>query len=584
MQTDSGSLKRVTGGAAALPGSAGTRLDSTALGSPTTVSVSPATSGPVPPDTTVAYDVTVTNHDVGGCGTASYQPQFTTFDPSFQTSFEPFFQNAESGATVHFRASVTGNENADPGLHELPFEVFNFGDTFFEDIPGTLIYELATPTGCFVSTRRELMITHLSVVDDPVRTAGNQALFDGGIISPPFPGGFGGGPTTGGSGVDGGAGSTGTAGSGAGGSGGSTPAIAAGAWSFGHLMRELAPTPEDAPRMVEQMLRTFTTTQVVNGFSIAPRPGMQNTVLDPWPRSADGELDLDQAPVTLEAIVNRVDVRDLSIGMGGEGRFVFGINSSGFPLQATMIFEYNLPAQTEADVLEWAQLWHGLQTHPFPSEEYNAALEELTRRFASRGASPESVNGSALFSFRTNEIDLGNGAPWELRQFDLSPETGFFRQVPLSETPDFGFNESSTFANFVNQNAPAIIELVPGGTGNTVPAQFQGRPFQAGAVFNDLIQWSAPGITDPDARFHASMNTCNGCHGPETGSGFLQISPRFPGSEAGLSPFITGTTVFDQFSGQERTLNDLARRKADLFSLVCEPDAAGGAPAPAAVR
>jgi hypothetical protein len=88
-------------------------------------------------------------------------------------------------------------------------------------------------------------------------------------------------------------------------------------------------------------------------------------------------------------------------------------------------------------------------------------------------------------------------------------------------------------------------------------------------VFNDLVQWSGPGITDPDARFHASLNTCNGCHGPETNTGFLMVTARFPGSEATLSPFITGTTVFDGFSGQVRTLNDLLRRKTDLTGLVC---------------
>ncbi|HKO91381.1 MAG TPA: LamG domain-containing protein, partial [Polyangiaceae bacterium] len=99
--------------------------------------------------------------------------------------------------------------------------------------------------------------------------------------------------------------------------------------------------------------------------------------------------------------------------------------------------------------------------------------------------------------------------------------------------------------------------------------------------FNDLIQWSAPGIEDSEARFHASLNTCNGCHGPETNSGFLQISPRFPGSgEAILAPFITGTVVFDPFTGEPRTLNDLARRREDLTQLVCPPGTETGSPPP----
>jgi hypothetical protein len=54
----------------------------------------------------------------------------------------------------------------------------------------------------------------------------------------------------------------------------------------------------------------------------------------------------------------------------------------------------------------------------------------------------------------------------------------------------------------------------------------------------------------------------------------LLIAPRFGrGSEAILAPFMTGETVFDPFTGQPRQLNDLARRKTDLASLVCPPSA-----------
>jgi hypothetical protein len=68
-----------------------------------------------------------------------------------------------------------------------------------------------------------------------------------------------------------------------------------------------------------------------------------------------------------------------------------------------------------------------------------------------------------------------------------------------------------------------------------------------------------------------ATNTCNGCHGPETGTSFLMVFPRVVGEEAALSQFLTGVTVFDQFAGMPRTLNDLARRQASLGSLVCPP-------------
>lgn len=47
----------------------------------------------------------------------------------------------------------------------------------------------------------------------------------------------------------------------------------------------------------------------------------------------------------------------------------------------------------------------------------------------------------------------------------------------------------------------------------------------------------------------------------DTNTGFLQISPRFPCGEAGLSGFLTGTTLLDFRANEERTFNDLARRK-----------------------
>ena len=75
----------------------------------------------------------------------------------------------------------------------------------------------------------------------------------------------------------------------------------------------------------------------------------------------------------------------------------------------------------------------------------------------------------------------------------------------------------------------------------------------------------------PEARHKFSLNTCNGCHGAEANVGFLQVFPRFEGEESFLSSFMTGTTVFDPFSGELRQLDDLARRKVDLEGLVCLP-------------
>jgi hypothetical protein len=331
----------------------------------------------------------------------------------------------------------------------------------------------------------------------------------------------------------------------------------------------MAPTPEAAPALTLQLLKHWLTDQTVNGFIVAARPAMQQQLIDIWPKTPNGELDLDRSPLTLQAIVNRIDTRNLVESSAGEGRFVFGVNGGGNFGNFSLIVEYNLVAQTEQDVSDWANRWHALGSLPFPSEEYNAALEGVTRRFTDRNASPDSANGSALVELRSNEIAL-SGRDWELRSFVLSKATGLFDETTVKETPDLGFNNSSAFARFVNQNADAIIAEVPGANSHTVPLQFEGSPFMGGSVINRQIEWSAPGIINPDARFHASMNTCNGCHGPETGTfNFLMVLPRSPGGEATLSPFLTGTNAFDQSTGQTRPLNDLARRKADLTALVC---------------
>jgi hypothetical protein len=483
---------------------------------PSTLAFSPADSGPVPVDTPFHYDISVTDNDVGACASRGYNFSINSFDQGINVQPDNFFQIASPGQTVRFGATVTGTEDADPGTHFINFSIFNFGQNF-ENLFGTLLFETVLPD-CFVSRKSELMMTSTGVVDDPVRTTGT------------------------------------------------------GAWTLGHLLRELAPTPDAAPALARHLFEHWLTDQTVNGFTVAARPLAQQIVLDIWPKTATGELDLDRAPFRLQAIVNRFDLRDVTAGSAGQGRFVFALNDiNGFPQQYTLIMEFNLPATTDQDVTDWANRWHALASHPFPSEEYNVALEAITHRITDRGAGPGRVNGSNLLQLRTNEIVLSFNGRWELREFELSPTSGLLEERTVKETPDLGFNGSQTLADFTNQNAAAIINVIPGAPSTTVPDQFQGAPFLAGSIFNDLIVWNAFGIMDPEARFHVSLNTCNGCHGPETNTGFLMVNPRFPGQEAFLSGFLTGTTVRDPFTGQLRVLNDLARRRADLTAVVCPP-------------
>ena len=479
-----------------------------------TVSVVPAAPAAVPAGTEVDYDVQITNHDGKTCAPKSYQ--FSAFQA--QTGIFPspqftFSDPIAPGKTGHLAVSVTSSTDVDPDQYQVPFQTFasdplsGIGDF----ASGSLSYSvLGTP--CSVRTREELMITDVSVVEDPVRTVGD------------------------------------------------------GAWTFARLMENLAPSASAAPAMVEAMLGTWLTDQTVNSFVIPARPAMNDLVLSSFPRRADGQLDLTKAPVRLLAIVNRIDLRDVASGNAGEGRFVFGVlDQFGNQQQFTMIFEFKLPATTAQDVLDWANRWHALDTLPFPSAAYNTALQAITDRFTGRNAMPSKTNGSALAQFRTNEIALS--FEWQFREFHLSPTTGRLVPAELALTPDLGFNFTSVLADYINQNQTAILAET-----HVVPETFEGQPFEVGSVVNNLNGWDAPGV-DPEARHRFSRNTCNGCHSArETGVTFLQLNPRDPGQQSALSGFLTGTTVFDFITGEIRSFNDLHRRNVDLHALICPND------------
>jgi hypothetical protein len=419
-----------------------------------------------------------------------------------------------SGETGHVTVTATVSDAASPGAFS-EFEIISFEGTTGLNEFDLLTVPIDEPTGCHVDTLHELMIKSTSVVDDVLRTG------------PP----------------------------------GADPRM--GVWTFQHLAETMAATPADAPAMVEGVLDSMAGDETINGFQVAGRPGMKDVIKN-WPRTADGKLDLSRAPMMLQAIVNRFDLRNLANGDAGEGRFVFAFMQPDLqnPFQATMIFEYKLPAATDADVRGWAAAFHQLGSLPF-GEDYNAALQAITERFAGRGARPGHPNGSAINTVRTNEIAFGG--IWEMRQFQLSATTGRLEPHVVDLTPDLHFNDSSTVADYIDQNQAAIIAET-----HAVPDSFEGQPFAAGTVFNDLSSWFAPGV-DPEARFHFSVNTCNGCHSlQETQTGFLQISPRVAHSEATLSAFLQGTTVSDPVTGQPRTLNDLGRRNTDLKAIVCD--------------
>jgi hypothetical protein len=491
-----------------LPATAAEIAKLTCLPQPSVMSVTPIDPAAVPLATPVNYDVQITNNS---CEDASFN--FNAFlvnfnpgiivSPSFGNTFVP------ASGTAHLPFTVTASpDNEEFGTSQIFVNAALFFSSYESFSQGVNFSVIDNSTACTVRPRRELAIRDVSVVDDRVRTG---------------PGG---------------------------------------AWTFGKLMENMAPTPADAPAMVEGMLRSFLSQQTVNSFTLPPRAGAQR-VLDSL-RGPNGQIDLSRPAFRLLGIVNRIDLHDVSAGTAGEGRFVFGFAPLGQTMQATLILEYNIPAGSQAEVVELANAWHALRALPFPSEEYNAALQAVTERFTARNAAPGRTNGSALGQIRTNDFFALSFA-WEFREFHLDATSGMLVPAPVAQTPDRSFNFSDRLGRFVLANEQVIFT-----DKHAVPLMFEDAPFQGGNNdASDFFTWQVPGVS-PEARHRFARNTCNGCHTQsETGGAEFQMRPRFPGQESSLSGFLLGASVPDFNAGVIRNFNELGRRGRILHDLVC---------------
>jgi hypothetical protein len=365
-----------------------------------------------------------------------------------------------------------------------------------------------------------------------------------------------------------------------------------GSWTFGHLMTQLANpavTGLDPENFVEQWIQTFLATQTVNGFDVFPRPQVQALVLDHWPKTPSGQLDLVRAPFKLLAIVNRVDLRGNSVyggGDAGEARFVFGlarcangVATSSDP-QMTIIFEYGIGKNSCQQVRAWGQQWVELGDLVLGSPQYNDALQAITDQFSLAGAAPTRPNQSALNQLRSN--GGMSDALWQFREFKLSSRgVAGSRLLPatVAQTPDsdvmpefvagFGYPNPTALADFVNLHAASIVA-----DQHSVPLNFAGVPFRGASSSRHGVPygWNSALITNREARHKFALQTCNGCHFNETAttSGsqeFFHVLPVTNGPAA-LSGFMTGIDVVDPFDGAPmRHFDELERRATDLDGL-----------------
>ncbi|HEY6978076.1 MAG TPA: hypothetical protein VH396_17370 [Chitinophagaceae bacterium] len=398
-----------------------------------------------------------------------------------------------------------------------------------------------------------------------------------------------------------------------------------GAWTFKTLMKNLASTDPSnlatdaqVSDFVLNWLNTWTVVKTINQEKVPARPNVTTKIIQPWldrsfeAGAPNGQLDMRFAPFKLLAIVNRVDLRAGGNINAGEGRFIFClINSSCTDKEEfNVIFEYGVPKSGCSDIQAYAQQWFDLSNLTLGSVEYNEALQNITDQFTLCGTSPSKPNQSSLNKLRTNEVALAPPSHiWELREFLISGGTHLLQETTVQKEPAVKYNAKVDNANvrrlkrFADKNQAAIKNNT-----YTVPKKFQRNAFLGGHAFTrtppagnlvpQVHHWDGTTssfplsfITDDTVRHLFSLNTCSGCHGGETQTGFTHVDPVFFGTQATLSGFLTGNagrigsfdfdndntngimTVEDAAgrpasAPEFRGFNDLERRAIDLENLV----------------
>ncbi len=243
---------------------------------------------------------------------------------------------------------------------------------------------------------------------------------------------------------------------------------------------------------------------------------------------------LEAAPFKLTAIVNRQDLRSnhayLSTGAfnAGETRFVFTLinpTTGAPPLHGNsssagsggsipfldwegmnVILEYGNIEKTACEVRQRARDWAALSAYDLDDAadiiNYNAALQQLTNTVTLRNAAPSKPNGSAINQVRTNEklFDPVNGGSnnwvepfWELRQYEVDND-GFLTNAPTTNVPfeddNFAPNgfkfRSSSYSDFSNNILSWIYGFYPFTSSNTMRVKHGNHN-----IPNDLLQPTA---------------------------------------------------------------------------------------------
>lgn len=404
-----------------------------------------------------------------------------------------------------------------------------------------------------------------------------------------------------------------------------------GVWSFGHLITNMANTPVTGVSAKDFLVNWVDRflfaahTHPGSGDATVNRNVSKERLVKAWIRNSglpvpagalpatwpSLTLKVEEFPVRLLAIVNRVDLRGNS-GYGfsnaGEGRLVFCFvdsnnncnHGNNGPGTMTFIFEYAVPLSACVAVRDYGKKWWDLQTLAF-GPAYNAALENLTKVFTAANAMPSRPNRSALNHLRTNDFIQ---TPWDIRDFLIDGPTRMLKIVHPNKEPMKSANGPA--ASAANNNLVAFVNGLAPGANYTIPNNLAGMEAPMGGPSHRWLG-SAGAVMVNSKRQPFSFNSCSGCHTGETKNNFTHIRPRNVGGIAPISGFMSGLGADDNAGDgadtnpmgsffvndpgpvpklPQKGFNETLRRALDLEALknkLCPPPFILGRPEPVEV-
>ena len=377
-----------------------------------------------------------------------------------------------------------------------------------------------------------------------------------------------------------------------------------GSWAFPALVRRsFGLVGVDKESQVLAYFKHWTDGLIINpGLSLAWR-----SVSPQSAHTGSGDSrSLGSLPVRLLAVVNRLDLAGLgsgtrnddrappdcpdSMACGAEFRFVYGSAPEWGTERYSLILEFVLPPLTKKDFKDLAAEWNGL-IDPGSTDGFRNGLERVLGDCFAR-MSGVSQGGAPLIRIRINSGD----GPWRFEEYHVTKKG--LMKYPLAREPNPGTTgapciQGGPLEKFAADNESRVLLSTYDWPGAHCPAP---------GIATCLIQLTKPpavaltlaGASKKDAlRYALSINSCSGCHGPETRSvttmkgsdfNFEQIRNRASGAPSELSSFLTGDSqAFGEptveYGSQEITgcgnqtvaahgFNDLLRRH--IFMLAAE--------------